>query len=111
MNAQELELALQELGQRTEDIRPSDVGFISEPLRSVLNNAVRTGRISLTEFAAHLDLEREGARQLADILVARKLFQIASYSNEYETYYETRISASTRPMKRPRVDIWKKIDD
>ena len=111
MNAEELELALQELGRQTEEIRPSDVGFISEPLRSVLNNAVRTGRISLSEFAAHLDLERAGATRLADVLVARKLFQIASCSNEHETYYETRISAFTRPMKKPRFDIWKKIDD
>jgi hypothetical protein len=111
VNAKELELALQELGRRTEEIRPSDVGFFSEPLRSVLNNAVRTGRISLTEFAASLELERGDARRLVDLLVARRLFQVASASNEHETFYETRISAFTARWKKPRIDIWKKIDD
>ncbi len=111
MNREQFERALQELKAGKEDIRPSDVMIFSEPLRSVLNQAVRIGRISLTDFAKQLEIEREQARQLADILVARHLLQISGFSNEKEIFFETRLSAMTRPLARPRPDLWKKLDD
>ncbi len=111
MNREQFERALQELKARNEDIRPSDVMVFSEPLRSVLNQAVRIGRISLGDFAEQLELEREQAKQLADILIARHLLQISGFSNDKEIFFETRLSAMTRPLARPRPDLWKKIDD
>jgi hypothetical protein len=103
--------ALKQLEGRKEDIRPSDVVLFSEPLRSALNAVIRLGRFSLTEFAEKLEFTREQTKQLADILVQRNLFDVASYSTEQETYYTARLSAMTRPLTRPPSDIWKKIDD
>jgi predicted transcriptional regulator len=101
---------LKELELRVEDIRPSDIVLFSEPLRSALNFTVRTGRFSLTEFTEQLGFTREEAKRIADILVERNLFEINKHSNEKETYYQSRISAATRPMNRPPSDIWKKIE-
>jgi hypothetical protein len=102
--------ALKELEERKEDIRPSDVVLFSEPLRSALNFVIRLGRFSLTEFAEKLELTREQTKQLADILVERNLFAVSRFSNAEETFYESRLSAMTRPLSRPPSDIWKKID-
>jgi hypothetical protein len=102
--------ALKELEERKEDIRPSDVVLFSEPLRSALNFVIRLGRFSLTEFAEKLEFTREQTKQLADILVERNLFAVSRFSNAEETYYESRLSAMTRPLSRPPSDIWKKID-
>jgi hypothetical protein len=102
--------ALKELEERKEDIRPSDVVLFSEPLRSALNFVIRLGRFSLTEFAEKLEFTREQSKQLADILVARNLFAVSRFSNAEETFYESRLSAMTRPLSRPPSDIWKKID-
>ena len=93
------------------DIRPTDVAIFPEPLSSTLTYVVRIGRISLTEFAKRLDLKTEQAHQLADLLIARKLFQLSSFSNPKEIFYETRLSAMTRPLARPSLGLWKKIDD
>ena len=60
MNKEQFELALRELKAGKEDIRPSDVAFFSEPLRSALNQAIRIGRISLTDFAGLLDPNATG---------------------------------------------------
>lgn len=111
LNKEQLDRTLQELKARQEDIRPSDVMVFSEPLRSVLNQAVRIGRVSLTDLANQLELGREQAKQIAEILIARHLFQISGFSNEKEVFYETRLSAMTRPLARPRPDLWKKLDD
>ncbi len=111
MNREQFERTLQELKARREDIRPSDVMIFSEPLRSVLNQAIRIGRVSLTDFSKQLEIEREQAKQVAEILIARHLLQISGYSNDKETFYETRLSAMTRPLARPRPDLWKKLDD
>jgi len=35
---------------------------------------------------------------------------VSRFSNSEETYYESRISALSRPLSRPPSDIWKKID-
>ena len=110
MSEKIFELALKELSEGTEDIRPSDVVLFSEPLRSALNYVIRLGRFSLTEFAEKLEFSREESKQLADILVKRNLFTAASYSTPQETFYESRLSASTRPLSRPPSSIWKKID-
>ena len=111
MNKEQFERALQELNARKEDIRPSDVVIFSEPLRSVLNQAVRIGRISLTDLAKQLEIEREQAGQIAENLIARHLFQASGFSTSKETFYETRLSAMTRPLGGPRPDIWKKLDN
>ena len=111
MNREQFERALQELKARQDDIRPSDVMTLSEPLRSVLNQAVRIGRVSLTDLANQLEIEREQMKQIAEILIARHLLQISGFSNDKETFYETRLSAMTRPLARPRPDLWKKLDD
>ncbi len=102
--------ALQELQARKEDLRPSDVVMFSEPLRSALNFVIRLGRFSLTEFAEKLEFTKEESKQLADILVERNLFAVSRFSNAEETFYESRLSAMTRPLSRPPSDIWKKID-
>jgi hypothetical protein len=111
VDQRELQDTLDELRSRAEDIRPSDVVSFSEPLRSALNFAQRIGRISLTEMAGMLAIERRHARQIAQLLVARKLLHISPLSSPTETYYETRLSAMTRPLSRPAPDIWKKVDD
>jgi hypothetical protein len=104
------QVVLKELELRVEDIRPSDIVLFSEPLRSALNFTVRAGRFSLTEFTEQLGFTREEAKKLADLLVERNLFEVNKYSNEKETYYESRISGATRPLKRPPSDVWKKIE-
>lgn len=102
--------AIKELQTGTEDIRPSDVISFSEPLRTAINAMIRLGRFSLTEFAEKLEFTREEARQIADILVQRNLFSVSRFSNTEETFYESRLTAMTRPLSRPPSDIWKKID-
>jgi hypothetical protein len=103
-------IALKELEARQEDIRPSDVVLCSEPLRTALNYVIRLGRFSLTEFSEKLEFTREQTGKLADILIERNLFVKSRFSNAEETYYESRLSALTRPLTRPAPDIWKKID-
>ncbi|MCQ3936117.1 MAG: hypothetical protein DPW18_03600 [Chloroflexi bacterium] len=105
------ELAIKELEERKDDIRPSDVVMFSEPLRSALNTVIRLRRFSLTEFSENLPFSREETRQIADLLVKRNLFELSRFATEAEPYYEARLSAMTRPLKRPPSDIWKKIDD
>ncbi|MBI3161899.1 MAG: hypothetical protein HYZ23_05290 [Chloroflexi bacterium] len=104
------ETVIKELQASTEDIRPSDVVLFSEPLRSALNHVIRLGRFSFTEFMEKLEFPREQAKTIADILVKRNLFVVSRFSNEEETYYESRVSALTRPLNRPPSSIWKKID-
>lgn len=110
MNEETYENTLRELEARKEDIRPSDVILFSEPLRSALNFVIRLGRFSLTEFTEKIGFTREQAKRLSDLLVERNLFVVSRFSNEEETYYESRVSAMTRPLSRPPSDIWKKID-
>ncbi len=104
------ELTIKELEARTEDIRPSDIVLFSEPLRSALSFVIRLGRFSLTEFMEKLEFTREEAKKIADLLVERNLFAVSKFSNDEETFYESRISAMTRPPSHPPSGIWKKID-
>jgi hypothetical protein len=104
------EITIKELEARTDDIRPSDVVLFSEPLRSALNFVIRLGRFSLTEFTEKLEFTSEETKRIADILVERNLFVVSKFSNDEETFYESRVSAMTRPINRPASGIWKKID-
>jgi len=106
----DFERTLNELRERKEDIRPSDVVLFPEPLRSTLNFAIRIGRISLTDFASMMKIDISQARQLTDLLVERNLLHVSAFSSEKDTYYESRLSAMTRPLGRPINDIWKKLD-
>ena len=110
MNKEQFERALQELKAGRGDIRPSDVVTFSEPLRSALNQAVQIGRISLADFLKLLELDRDQGKQIISILVERHLFFLSAFTSPTDTFYETRLSASTRPMPRLRSDIWKKVD-
>jgi hypothetical protein len=103
-------ITLKELETSTEDIRPSDIILFSEPLRSALNFVIRLGRFSLTEFAEKLGFTRDETKKIADVLVERDLFEVTKFSTAKETFYQSRLSAMTRPMKRPKLDIWKKLD-
>jgi hypothetical protein len=106
-----LEALLQELRERIEDIHPSDVVLFPEPLRSTVNFAIRIGRISLSDMAKRMNMDKAKTKEIADLLVKRNLLHIAAESNETETIYQTRLSAKTRPLTRPASDLWKKLDD
>ena len=110
MSESPFETAIKELEARKEDVRPSDVVLFSEPLRSALNFVIRLGRFSLTEFEEKLQFTREETKKIADLLVARNLFEVTRFSTAEETYYQSRLSAMTRPLTRPPSDIWKKLD-
>jgi hypothetical protein len=110
MNEAIYKIIIRELEERKEDIRPSDVILYPEPLRSALNFVIRLGRFSLTEFAEKMDATREQAVKISEFLVLRNLFVVSRFSNQEETFYESRLSALTRPLSRPPSDIWKKID-
>jgi len=110
MNESLFEKTIRELENRKEDIRPSDVILFSEPLRSALNFVIRLGRFSLAEFMEKLQFTREQTRRITELLVQRNLIVVSRFSTTEETYYESRLSALTRPLSRPPSDIWKKID-
>jgi len=110
MSETNFERTVSELQNRKEDIRPSDVILFSEPLRSALNYVIRLGRFSLTEFSEKLGFTREQARKVTELLIQRNLIVVSRFSTTDETYYESRLSALTRPLSRPSLDIWKKID-
>ncbi len=110
MSDSNFKIAVKELQERKEDIRPSDVVLFSEPLRSALNAVIRLGRFSLSEFAEKLGFTRDDTKIIADLLVERNLFVVSRFTNSEETFYESRLSAMTRPLSRPSSDIWKKID-
>ncbi len=105
------QVAIEELEERKDDIRPSDVVLFSEPLRSALNTVIRLKRFSLTELAENLPFTREEVKRIADLLIKRNLFELSRFSTETEPYYEAHLSAMTRPLKRPPLDLWKKIDE
>ena len=107
----DLECILRELRERKDDIRPSDVVLFPEPLRSTLNFAIRTGEISLTDFANMMKLDILQARRLTELLVKRNLLHVSSRNNNKDTFYATRLSAMTRSAGRPANDIWKKLDE
>ena len=111
MNKDQFKRTLEEIKAGKGDIHPSDVVVFSEPLRTVLTRAVRIGRISLTDFAGDLEIENEQAKEIIKVLISRHLFQVSAFSNDRETFYETRLSAMTRPMPRPPSEIFRKFKD
>ena len=111
MNKEQFERAIKELKAGKEDIRPANVNTFSEPLRSALNQAIQIGRISLTDFSKLLEVGRDQGQQIITILVKRHLFYLSAFTSPKDTYYETRLSESTRPVPKLRSDFWKKIDD
>jgi hypothetical protein len=110
MSESDFDIAIKELEERKEDLRPSDIILFSEPLRSALNFVIRLGRFSLTEFVEKLPFTRDETKRIADLLVERNLFAVSRFSNAEETFYESRLTAMTRPLTRPPSDLWKKID-
>jgi hypothetical protein len=72
------EIAIKELQEREEDIRPSDVVLFSEPLRSALNFVIRLGRFSLTE-RRKTGIHTGQTKQIADMLVERNLFVVSRF--------------------------------
>jgi hypothetical protein len=69
---------------------------------SALNFVIRLGRFSLTEFGEKLDIHPGSKpKQLADISWKRNLFAVSRFSNAEETFYESRLSAMTRPLNAP----------
>ena len=106
----DFERTLRELREHKETIRPSDIVLFPEPLRSTLNFAIRIGRISLTDFTKMMKLDIPQTRQLTELLVERKLLHVSAFSNDKETFYESRLSAMTRPLGPSTSDIWKKLD-
>ncbi len=101
---------LSELKASAEDIHPSDIATFSEPLRIALTFAIRIRRFSLTEFEEKLGFTREETKNLADILVKRNFLEVTRFSTAEEIYYQSRFSATTRPLKRPPSDAWEKIE-
>ena len=101
---------MKEIQSGKSDLMPSDILAFSEPLRSAVNAVVRLGRFSLTELTERLTFTREETKSIADMLVSRKLFEIAKHSTKEETYYIAHLSGSTRPFTKPDLDLWKKID-
>ncbi len=100
-----------ELEKKRDDLRPSDIPFLSEPLRSAVNFVLRLNRFSLTEFHEKLpQFSRDETQKIADILIRRKLFALSPFATENEPSYESRLSAMTRPLSRPPSDIWSKLD-
>ncbi len=111
MDHKQFEDICKQLRERKSDIRPMDADSFPEPLSSTLTYAVRIGRISLADLAKRLDLSQEHARKLADLLIARNLFRLSSFSSGKEVFFETRLAAMTRPLMRPTLGLWKKTDD
>ena len=104
------ELAMKQIQSGKTDLMPSDILAFSEPLRSAVNAVIRLGRFSLTEFTAKLPFSREETKNIADVLVQRKLFEVVPNTTGPETFYTAHLTGSTRPLKKPDLDLWKKID-
>jgi hypothetical protein len=102
MNREQLDRALHELKKGKGDIRPDDVVTFSEPLASALNQAIRLGRFSFSVFAELLKADSGQAQQIMNILVQRHLFYLSAFTSSNDTFYETRLSASTQPLQRLR---------
>jgi hypothetical protein len=58
-----------------------------------------------------MKLDISQARQIAELLVERNLLHVSAFSNDKEIFYESRLSAMTRPLGRSTSDIWKKLDE
>lgn len=97
--------ALDALGDH--DLTATDIVTLKEPLRGILSNAIRTGRVRTAVFAKDLDLSQDGGKRLADALVKKGLFRYVD-----GTVYEVRASGKTYGHEKPQtVQLWAKLDD
>ncbi|MDK1028514.1 MAG: hypothetical protein QGD88_10040 [Anaerolineae bacterium] len=92
-------------------ILPSDVLKFSDPLRAVLNQAARIGRISLSEVSKLLDLPPEQAQRVIDLIVEKDFLRRPSSLGD-NPVYETRLAVRTRKLndELPK-EILNKLDD
>ena len=89
------------------DLTATDIVALKEPLRAILSNAVRAGRIRTAVFAKDLDLSHDGAKRLADTLVKKGLFRYVD-----GVVYEVRASGKTYGHEKPQtMQLWAKLDD
>ena len=95
---------LQAIGDK--DLTATDIVSLKEPLRSVLNGAVRAGTIQRDALARDLALTLNDASSLAVTLVKRGVFQVAS-----ATTYDVRVSGRTYSHENSRtMELWAKLD-
>ena len=88
------------------ELTATDIVSLKEPLRSVLNGAVRAGNVQLETLARDLELTSKDASSLAVALVKRGLFQVTS-----ATAYDVRVSGRTYSHENSRtVELWAKFD-
>ena len=96
---------LENLGDR--NLTATDIVSLKEPLRSVLTNAIRVGKVQLKDFARDLNLSTDGATQVADRLVKRGLFHYRDGE-----MYDVRASGKTYSHENSRtVELWAKFDN
>jgi hypothetical protein len=104
------DIAIKELEERKEDMRPSDVILFSEPLRSALNFVIRLGRFSLTEFVENSPSHGMKRSALQTCLWNATFLQSRAFPMPKKHSTKSRLTAMTRPLTRPPSDLWKKID-
>lgn len=96
---------LEDLGDR--NLTATDVVTLKEPLRTVLTKALRVGKVHLDDFARELNLSRDGATQLSDLLVKKGLF----HARDGKTY-DVRATGKTYSHENSRtVELWAKFDN
>ena len=96
---------LERLGDR--DLTATDIVTLTEPLRTVLTNAMRVGHVQLDDLASELGLSLRGASRVANLLVKKGMFHPTS-----ETTFSVRVSGWTHRHEGPHTDdLWKKIDN
>ncbi len=113
MSAELFETIKQELeASQSGSLAPSEIVGYSEPLRGLLNHAMRAGKITLTELADMLKLPRDQASEIARILKRKGFLQQLLNMDSDETIYEVRMSARTRKFEDtlPK-KLWDKLDD
>lgn len=111
MSESPYETALRELSAGAGNIKPSDVIFFSEPLRSALNFVIRLRRFPLSVFGEKLGFTPEQTQEIARLLTERQLFHPQPETTEAgEAVYEARHSAPVRPPAKKPSDIWAKIE-
>lgn len=107
-----LGIYLKELNDRPQSqIMPSDVVKFSDPLRAVFNHAIRMGKIKLEDVCEHLELSKEQAQQLIDVIVKTGYLRPPSPLDD-EPVYRIRLAVRTkRGDESIPTDILKKLDD
>ena len=95
---------LEALGDR--ELTATDIVSLQEPLRSVLNAAIRAGRVQTAALATDLALRKQEASSLAVLLVKRGIFRVVD-----ATTYDVRVSGKTYSHENSRtMELWAKLD-